>query len=87
MQGKKGLARVRRRPRTHEQQHFSPIVSNNGLFDQAFGAPAHTSARQQASMRIFVSQANTSLSVCMFVCVRCPRCRLEWRLYSCCVMA
>lgn len=56
MQGKKGLARVRRRPRTHEQQHFSPIVSNNGLFDQAFGARTHTSARQQASMRISLAK-------------------------------
>lgn len=67
------LVRARGRPGAHEHQRFSPIVSNNGLFDQASDTHTHsrrrTRARQRASA--WISEAEATLSqafACLFVC-------------------
>lgn len=67
-----GLARVRGRPGAHEQQHFSPIVCNNHIFDQVFSM--HTDTHTQSN--------SASVSVCVFACTLTPHCRFDWRLSS-----
>lgn len=86
---KGGLARARGRPRAREQQHFTPIVSNNGLFDQAFSTHSrqwtHIHADERPCGFRKPSQCFSWVLACLFA--RCPRCRLEWRFYSCRVKA
>lgn len=82
----KGLARVSGRPGAHEQQHFSPIVCNNHIFDQVFSMHTDTHINTH-SPTDFVSRASASVSVCVFACTLTPHCRFDWRLYSCHVIS
>lgn len=79
---KKRLARVRGRPRAPVQQHFSPIVSNNGPFDQPFSRcpSAHTEAANTHTPTGF--RKLLWAFACLFVSTT-PHCRPDWRLYSC----
>lgn len=86
---KKGrLARVRGRPQARVQQHFSPIVSNNGPFDQPFSRCPSTHTRRggehtHAPTGIHVAFVSCSGRLRVRFVSATPHRRPEWRLYSC----